>query len=61
MLCRKIKILKILENNFLIDRDRNNIKVTLSGTSPAGIVKILKMTLAPPGGCAELVMILHIV
>ena len=36
MLPRKIKI---LENIFLIDRDRKNIKLNLSGTSPAGFVK----------------------
>ena len=58
MLSRKIKI---LENNFLIDRDRKNIKLTLSGTSPAGIVKILKMTLAPPGRHKEVVRVGHIV
>ena len=58
MLSRK---LKIHENNFLIDLDRKNIKLTSSGNSTAGIVKILKMTLAPPGGRTELVSIRHIV
>ena len=53
--------LKIYENNFMIDLDRKIIKITSSGTSTAGIVKILIMTLAPPGGRTELVMILHIV
>ena len=57
MLSRK---LKIYENNFLIDLDRENIKLPSSGNSTAGIVKILKMTLAPPGGRRELVLIRHI-
>ena len=58
MLPRKIKI---LENIFLIDRDRKNIKLNLSGTSPAGFVKILKTTLASPGGRKEVVKVGHIV
>ena len=55
MLSRK---LKINENNFLIDHDRKNIKLTSSGTRPAEIVKVLKMTLAPPGDLTELVKVL---
>ena len=58
MLSRK---LKIYENNFPIDLDRKNIKLTSSGTSPARMDKILKMTLAPPGDHTELVMIRDIV
>ena len=58
MLTRKMKI---LGNNFLIDRDRTNIKLTLSGTSPAEIVKILRMTLASPGGRKEVGKVEHIV
>ena len=57
MLSRKLKLKK---KYFLIDLDRKNIKLTSSGTSPAGIVKILKMALAPPGGRIELVLIWHI-
>ena len=52
MLSRK---LKINENNFLIDFDRKNIKLTTSGTSTAGNDEILKMTLTPPGVHTELV------
>ena len=51
MLSRK---LKIWENNFLIDLDRENIKLISSGTWSAGMDKILEMTLAPPGGRTEL-------
>ena len=51
MLSRK---LKIWENNFLIDLDRENIKLISSGTLSAGMDKILEMTLAPPGGRKEL-------
>ena len=54
MLSRKMKT---FENDFLIDLVRKNTKLTSSGTSPARIDKMLKMTLAPPGGCAELVKI----
>ena len=46
--------LKIYENNFPIDLDRKNIKLTSSGTS-ARMDKMLKMTLAPPGGHTEVV------
>ena len=52
MLSRK---LKIYDNNFLIDLDRKNIKLTSSGTSSARMDKMLKMTLAPPGGHTEVV------
>ena len=52
MLSRK---LKNYENNFLIDLDRKNIKLTSSGTSSARIDKMLKMTLAPPGGRTEVI------
>ena len=52
MLSRK---LKIYENNFLIDLDRKNIKLTSSGTSSARIDKMLKMILAPPGGRTEVI------
>ena len=52
MLSRK---LKIYENNFLIDLDRKNIKLTSSGTSSARMDKMLKMTLAPSGGQTEVV------
>ena len=58
MLSRK---LKIYENNFLIDLDRKNMKLTSSGTSPAQIDKILKMPLAPPRGRGEAVKVRHIV
>ena len=58
MLSRKIKI---LENNFLIDRDRKNLNITSSGTSPAEIVKILKMTLTPPCDHTELVKVRYLV
>ena len=58
MLARK---LKNYENTFLIDLDRKNIELTSSGTSPARIDKMLKMTLAPPGGHTEQVRIWHIV
>ena len=51
MLSRKFEI---LENNFLIDLDRENIKLISSGTLSAGMDKILEMTLAPPGGRKEL-------
>ena len=47
--------LKIYENNFPIDLDRKNIKLTSSGTSSARMDKMLKMTLAPPGGHTEVV------
>ena len=53
--------LKIYENNFLIDLDRKNIKLTSSGTSLARMDKILKMSLAPPADHTELVMIRDIV
>ena len=52
MLSRK---LKIYENNFLIDLDRKNIKLTSSGTSAAQIDKMLKTTLAPPGDRTEVI------
>jgi len=39
----------------------NKIKVTSSGTSRAGVDKILKMTLTPPGGRDEGVEVKHIV
>ena len=42
-----------LENNFLIELDRRNIKLTSSGTSSARIDKMLEMTLAPPGDRTE--------
>ena len=45
----------------MIDLDQKNIKLTSSGTSPTEIVKILKMTLAPPSARLELVLIWHIV
>ena len=48
------------QNIFLIDLDRKNIKLISSGTSPTRIVKILKMTLVPPGGHIELVLICHL-
>ena len=47
--------LKTYENTFLIDLDRKNIKLTSLGTSPARIDKMLKMTLAPPGGRTEVI------
>ena len=49
------KKLKTYENNFLIDLDRKKLKLTSSGTSPARIDKMLKMTLAPPGGRIEVI------
>ena len=52
MLSRKMKT---FENDFLIDLVRKNIKLTSSGTSPARIDKMLKMTLAPPGGRTEVI------
>ena len=52
MLSRKFKL---SENNYLIDLDRKNIKLSSSGTSPAQIDKMLKMTLAPPGGRTEVI------
>ena len=52
MLSRKFKLSEI---NFLIDFDRKNIKLTSSGTSAARIDKMLKMTLAPPGGRTEVI------
>ena len=52
MLSRKFKLSEI---NFLIDFDRKNIKLTSSGTSSARIDKMLKMTLAPPGGRTEVI------
>ena len=47
--------LKIQENNFPIDFDRKNIKLTSFGTSSARMDKMLKMTLAPSGGQTEVV------
>ena len=47
--------LKTYENTFLIDLDRKNIKLTSLRTSPARIDKMLKMTLAPPGGRTEVI------
>ena len=47
--------LKIYENNFLIDFDRKNIKLTSSGTSPPRMDKLLKVTLAPPGDHTEVI------
>ena len=58
MLSRK---LKISENKFLIDLDQKNIKLISSSTITTGIINILKMTLAPPGGRTELVLIRNIV
>ena len=52
MLSRKMKT---FENDFLIDLVRKNIKLTSYGTSPARIDKMLKMTLAPPGGRTEVI------
>ena len=52
MLARK---LKNYENTFLIDLDRKNVELTSSGTSPARLDKMLKMTLAPPGGRTEVI------
>ena len=53
--------LKIYENNFPIDLDRKNIKLFSSGTCPAQIDKLLKMSLAPSGGLGETVKVRHIV
>ena len=47
--------MKTFENDFLIDLVRKNIKLTSYGTSPARIDKMLKMTLAPPGGRTEVI------
>ena len=47
--------MKTFENDFLIDLVRKNIKPTSSGTSTARIDKMLKMTLAPPGGRTEVI------
>ena len=52
MLSRKFKL---SENNNMIDLDRKNIKLSSSGTSPVRIYKMLKMTLAPPGGRTEVI------
>ena len=52
---------KVCWNNFLIVPDRKNIKLISSGTWPAQIDKILKMTLAPPGGRGEVVKVRRIV
>ena len=57
----KVKWIKIRLNYFFNDFDRKKIKVTSSGTSPTGIDKILKMTLAPPGGHDEGVEVKHVV
>ena len=52
MLSRKFTL---TENNFLIDLDRKNIKLSTSGTSSARIDKMLKISLAPPGGRTEVI------
>ena len=52
MLSRKFTL---TENNYLIDLDRKNMKLSASGTSSARIDKMLKMTLAPPGGRIEVI------
>ena len=52
MLSRKFKL---LENNNLIDLDREYVKLSLSSTSLVRIHKMLKMTLAPPGGHTEVI------
>ena len=46
---------KLSDNSFLIHLDRKNIKLTSSGTLPARINKVLKMTLAQPGGRTEVI------
>ena len=52
MLSRKFKL---SENNYLIDLDQENVKLSLSSTSPVRIYKMLKMTLAPPCGRTEVI------
>ena len=58
MLSRKLKIWEYI---FVIDLDRKNVKLTSSGTWPAHLDKILKITLPPPGGHGEIVKVWFIV
>ena len=53
--------LKIWQYSYVIDVDRKNIKLTSSGTWPAQLDKILKITLPPPGGHGEVVKVGFIV
>ena len=58
MLSRKLKIWEYI---FVINLDRKNVKLTSSGTWPAQLDKILKITLPLPGGHGEVVNVWFIV